>query len=126
MSIMIVFALIILLYSIMFFSTNSLMREVRSAFMLELSPSETAGRPIDRFNHSRILEREVEVGRIELSLVRLFTFHNFREGYIWVIYTHIIYDNDGTTLRGSARVPSKWRIEKINGAWEIVEIFEDP
>jgi hypothetical protein len=102
------------------------MRDVKRAFLLELSPSETSGRPIDKYNYSWIVERGRGVGQIELSLTRLFTLHNFREGYIWVFYTYIAYDEDGRILSGSSRIPSKWKIERIDGAWEIVEIYEDP
>ena len=56
----------------------------------------------------------------------LFTFHNFREGYLWVFYTYKVYDVDGNILTGSSRIPSKWKIVKTNGSWEIVEIYEDP
>ena len=124
---LVVMAIPFVLYALMFFSTNSVMREVESVFMLEVDYSELEGRAINRYNRNwvaRLSDREV--GEINLSLRRRFVIHNFRTGYIWAIYSHTVYDTGGVLITGSWRVPTRWRIERIDGAWEIVRIYERP
>jgi len=120
--------LVTTIYLAILISTNSLMREVESVFLLEVDRSVTEGRAIDLYNWvaDSIDATDREVGEINLSLRRAWVWHNFRNGYIWAEYTHVVYDIDGNMVTGSWRVPTKWRIERMNGSWEIVEIFERP
>jgi hypothetical protein len=47
------------------------------------------------------------------------------EGWIWVYYSSETVDNDGTTVHGSWRVPSLWKVEKnANGEWTVTQILE--
>ena len=117
--------IIFTLYALMLLSTNSVMGEVRSAFMLELDSSETEGRAIHKYNHYW-RGKDRDVGEINLTLRRRFVLHNFQRGYIWAIYSHTVYDTEGNLIGGSWRAPTRWRIEKIDGEWEIVEIYERP
>jgi len=115
------------IYSAMIISTNSLIRDVESVFRLEVDRSVTEGRPIDQYNYNNHAEaRGREVGGISYSLRRRFVWHNFQYGYIWARYTRVVYDIDGRILTGASRIPTRWRIERQNGRWEIVEIFERP
>jgi len=125
-SIIVFITIVVAAYLLMLINTNSVIREVRHAFMLELDVSDTIGRPIHKYNYMWVTDRGVDVGRVELSLCRLLTLHNFKNGYIWVLYTYKAYDVDGKILTGSANIFSKWKIEKKEGAWEIVEIVEAP
>ena len=118
-----VFAVIMAIYAIMLLNTNSLMKDVKSAFLCKTDLSETVGKPINRYNYQGYFDNE-EVGKVNLFLCRLFTLHNFRNGYIWAYYTVEAKNTEGKLITGSHRVPTKWKIEKINGKWEIVEIFE--
>lgn len=121
-----VIAIVIGIYIAMFISTNSVMREVRSAFMLELDPAETEGRAIDAYNYDWLNRREGrEVGEIYLRLRRQFVFHNFQEGHIRVSYIYRVHDTEGRLMTGS-RATATWRIERIDGEWEIVRIYEAP
>lgn len=109
----------------MFFDTNRLLKEVRSAFLWETARSETVGRPIDAYNYIRRADNDT-LGKADLTLIRLFVLHNFNNGYIWAYYSYKAYDEDGELITGSSNIPTKWRIHKDNGKWEIVEIFEAP
>ena len=110
-------------YAVMFFDTNGLMKEVRNCFLWKVDRSETVGRPIDAYNY---IEHHVgaKLGKANLTLIRLFTFHNFQDGYIWAWYSYQAYNEDGELLTGSLYIPTKWKIHKENGKWEIIEIFE--
>jgi hypothetical protein len=47
------------------------------------------------------------------------------EGWIWVYYSSETFNHDGSTARGSWRIPSLWKVEKNdNGEWVVVQIFE--
>ena len=110
-------------YCIMLIDTNPLMDEVKDVFLGKLIIEETQGFPIDRYNLR--YRNDAELLSEELSIVRLFTIHNFREGYIWARYTHYRQYAE-RQLSGSYRVTTKWRIEKVDRKWRIVEIHERP
>jgi diadenosine tetraphosphate (Ap4A) HIT family hydrolase len=49
------------------------------------------------------------------------------EGWIWVYYSSETFNHDGSTARGSWRVPSLWKVEKSDtGEWVVVQIREHP
>ena len=109
----------------MFFDTNGLMIQVRAAFLWKIDISETENKPINAYNYSRYAASET-LGEVYMTLVRLFVFHNFQDGYIWVYYSYEAYNQDGNLLTGSHSIPTKWKIHKESGKWEIFEIFEAP
>lgn len=110
-------------YCIMLIDTNPLMDEVKNVFLGNVSREETRGEPIDRYNIRR--RDDAVILSAEVSITRLFTIHNFREGYIWVRYAHKSESAQGS-LMGSGIILTKWKIKKENGKWSIVEIFEKP
>ena len=49
------------------------------------------------------------------------------EGWIWVFYSSETFNHDGSTARGSWRIPSLWKVEKNDtGEWVVVQIREHP
>lgn len=49
------------------------------------------------------------------------------EGWIWVYYSSETFHHDGSTARGSWRIPSLWKVERSDaGEWVVVEIHEHP
>jgi len=52
--------------------------------------------------------------------------HNFKDGYTWAWYCYQAYDTEGETITASWYIPTKWKIHKENGKWEITEIIEVP
>ena len=120
-----ILSVILIIYLAMLVNTNSLMRYVRDVFLWRVDSAETIGRPINRYNDSNRLAT-VELGEVKLTLIRMFTLHNFRDGYIWAYYSYEAHDTDGEIITGSWRIPTKWKIHKENGVWKIVEIIEAP
>ena len=50
-----------------------------------------------------------------------------KEGWIWVFYSSETFGHDGSTVCGSRRVPSLWKVERNNsGEWTVVLIREHP
>ena len=121
----IVLLIIVVVYMAMLLDTNDLMKEVRNAFSWKTERSETIGRPIDAYNGIKRANSET-LGETKLTLIRLFTFHNFRDGYVWAYYTYYAYNAEGGLITGSVSITTKWKIHKENGKWEIIEIFEAP
>ena len=117
--------IIVVVYAAMLFDTNSLMKQVRAAFSWEIDRSETTGKPINAYNYDRSNRGEV-LGKVHLTLVRLFVLHNFHDGYIWAYYSYGSYNEAGELISGSWNILTKWKIHKENGQWEIVEIVEAP
>ena len=132
--VMIIFVVGILLiacvYSALLLDTHSLMVEVKDAFEGKIPAEITEGTPLSRYN---IRDRgygtkgeKTDIGKATVSLLRYFTIHNFKDGYIWAIYSNEAFDFDGKPFCGSYRIQTKWKIHKEKGKWEIVEIFEAP
>jgi len=114
-------------YSALLLDTHSLMVEVKDAFEGKIPAEITEGTPISRYNiRDRGLGAERDIGETKVSLIRYFTIHNFKDGYIWAFYSNEAYDTNGKSFAGSYRIPTKWKIHKEKGKWEIVEIFEAP
>ena len=59
---------------------------------------------------------------------------NFKDdsGYMWVMYYHTAYDENGKVTYGSggedmySRIPARWELEKRDGEWTVVGIIEHP
>jgi hypothetical protein len=46
-------------------------------------------------------------------------------GWIWVYYSSETFNQDGSTVRGSWRIPSLWKVERNDsGEWVVVQILE--
>ena len=114
-------------YSAMLLDTHSLMVEVKDAFEGKIPVEVTKGKPLDNYNvRDRALRFGVELGETEVSLIRYFTIHSFKDGYIWAFYTNKAFDTSGKQFDGSGWIQTKWKIRKEDGKWDIVEIFEAP
>jgi len=122
---LVVAAIVLVFYFIILLNTNSLMREVRSTFLGEVDPSETPNRGIHAYNLGRHVNH-YDCYDVDLTVIRLFTFHNFHKGYVWVYYNYKVFDENRELISGSQNVFSKWRIQKEGETWEIIDIFERP
>ena len=117
--------LIVLMYVVLVVDTNGLIRDVKDLMLWKVPKENTAGMPIDRYNSNRSSYGYV-LGEAKISIFRYFVLHDFKDGYIWLVYTYEAYDLNGELITGSNLIPTKWKIHKKNGKWEIVEIFEKP
>lgn len=122
---------VICIYLAMLLDTYPLMKEVKDALRGNISAEITIGTPLSNYNiRTHFLENgketNLDIGETEVFLMRYFTIHNFINGYIWAIYSNKAFDSSGKPFDGSGRIPTKWKIHKENGKWEITEIFEDP
>ena len=122
---LIIVPVIVILYIVMLQNTNSLISEVRNVFLWQVDSSETAGKPIDRYNDQYRSSKEMP-SKIDFNIIRILTIHNFKDGYIWALYSYKAYDEDGEIITGSMFIKTKWKIHKENEKWEIVQIFEAP
>jgi len=121
----VIIAIVLISYSVMLIDTSSVMREVRDAFLGKIESSENIGGEINYYNFNSDYPDE-KLGKADLTLIRLFTLHNFHEGYIGAYYSYAAYDEAGDLITGSWRIPTKWKIHKENGKWEITDIYEAP
>jgi hypothetical protein len=114
---------IIFVYLIMLLDTNSIMRDVKSIFMGTHKFSLADDDPLNRYDDSNHYLKEKFV-KVELTVIRLFVLHDFRDGYIFAFYRYEALDENGKVLTGSMNIFTKWKIHKENGKWKIIEIFE--
>jgi hypothetical protein len=136
--------------------TNSIMREVRSAFFcpdyyisdhwydpkVDNDPNVnyvvyeegTLGRNIYAFyNIPRYLvlrlgkTTSLDQVNIDLKLCRLFAWHNFIRGKLWMAYTLELTGKDGKYINAWGWYPpTKLTIERVNGVWSVTDIDEPP
>jgi hypothetical protein len=70
--------------------------------------------------------RYIDQADIDLKLHRLFTWHNFRRGKLWFTYSIVVADVRGRHVQGSWDIPVKLTIEKVKGVWSVTDIDEAP
>lgn len=50
-----------------------------------------------------------------------------KEGYLWVLYTDKVFDDEGDIICGSSQVASLWKVQKDeSGIWNVISIKEHP
>jgi len=108
-------------YLIMLIDTNPVVNEVKNVMSGQISKELTQDTPLSMYNTA-----DWNPTSVNISIRRVFVWHNFRDGYMRVIYTYKAFDSSGTGLTGSSRVLSKWTIHKENGKWVITDIEEAP
>ena len=120
-------------------STNSIMHEIRAAFYcpdfyveesvyrpdmypeLYADPNvnyivyeKDPGRPnlYAHFNitHHSTATKHLEDVNIDLRLSRLFEWHNFNRGTVWIMYSVYVSDKDGNHIFGSKDIPVRLSI----------------
>jgi hypothetical protein len=109
----------------MLIDTNKLMQQTKDVFLGIIPRSETEGKPIHSYNVTSDYS-ETDIKKVDLTLKRVFTLHNFFDGFIIVYYTVFLYGYDNDIVAGSAEVFSLWRIHKEKGKWSIIAIKEAP
>jgi hypothetical protein len=149
-SIIMIFVIIVV---IMQLDTGSVMRDVRSAFYCPdyyvpddfydqkkyndpnlnyvVYESDTLWQNIYAYyNITRVLSlhseetRYIDQADIDLKLHRLFTWHNFRRGKLWFIYSIEVTDARRRSVKGAWDIPVKLTIEKVKGVWSVTDIEE--
>jgi len=135
--------------------TNSIMRDIKSAFYCSdfyveesfFKPNEYPDLYADpdvnyviykndpekpniyaHFNitsHS-VATKHLDQVNIELKLRRIFTWHNFSQGTVWIKYSVYVTDRDGNPIFGSADIPVKLTIQRVDGKWEVTGLYEAP
>ena len=106
----------------MFLNTNSVVHFVENVMIGNIDGAITANTPVDRYN---IVGRFPDA-KVKANIKRLFTFHNFFDGYMWVIYSYETIENDKDIRPGAWNIVSRWKIHKENGNWKVIEIKEAP
>ena len=126
--VIVIFLIMIAIYSSIFMNTNSIKKDVIQVLSGEVDPEITVGRPMNKYNSKASLSYLIpdERTKANVRIARLFVLHNFFNGYMWVRYTCEITSEDGTRIMGAWNVPAHWKIHRQNGKWEIVEIIEKP
>jgi hypothetical protein len=153
LTIIIVIGLFIVICGAMQLYTNSIMREIRSAFYCtdfyvekhmynpekypELYADPNVNYVIYEYNpenpnifahynitsHSEKTMHLDEVN-IDLKLHRLSTWHNFNTGALWLKYSLTVTDKNKEIITGSWNVPVKLAIDRIDGKWVITGLYE--
>ena len=116
------------LYAFMFHDTNNLVSHTKDLLRGEIDPEQTAGTPEDRYNTADQYANQLSgrVANVNVTVDRLFVFHNSRDGFMIVRYSFEALDSESRVLCGSWRIISHWKIHKVNDEWQIVGIRENP
>jgi len=82
-----------------------------------------ADTPLTRYN---VKAWEPNAAEVEANVTRLFVWHGFSKGFMYVRYFYKGEDASGKLLTASGPLISKWTIQKIDGEWVITDIEEAP
>lgn len=93
-------------------------REV-TAVMLNEQVSEDCLQRYDTSRYGNDVERSAKV-------IPLLVIHNGQKGYADVCYSYDVKNKDGALLCASKGIFSRWRIERVDGKWNITRITEKP
>ena len=98
------------------------MHNVKNIMVGNVDGTITAGTPLDRYNDVSSYPN----AKIKADIRRLFVAHNFFDGYMWVLYSYeypVSYQGYEYKA-GRWNVVSKWKIHKVDGKWQVVDIEE--
>jgi hypothetical protein len=116
-----VIILICLIYICMLYSTRTVIDDFEAC---------VSGKEIlNDVRNSEFYDMYYRAGAVSAENVKVTTplaLHNFNKGVMYVKYTYEAFDEDGSPVAGSYKVPSKWYIEKQNGRWIVTKIDERP
>jgi hypothetical protein len=78
------------------------------------------------FNRTNRLREDMYLDqlKIDLKLKRVYTWHNFKSGYLWIKFSADVKDQNGEIISGSGNTPVKMDIKKVNGKWIVTNIDE--
>lgn len=111
-------------YCVMLSNTNTLFADAKAIF--EGKKTVTDDNPLYRYRFDSESYPGNATKEINLSISRVWVWHNFKNGYMKVIYSVRYLDENGEIVSCSIGVPSKWYIEKNDGEWKITKIEEAP
>lgn len=105
-------------YITMIASVSSLFREATTVMLNKQIGKDC----LQRYDTSRYGNEAERSARI----VPLFVIHNGQKGYAYVCYSYDVKNKDGTLLCASSSTFSKWKIERLDGKWNVTNIVEKP
>lgn len=124
--VLLIIIMLLFIYLIMFWNTNSLIEYAKAVFYGEIPNEEIENTPWWGYYDD---VHEEGVAKVDLEIRRVFVIHNFFDGYMWVEYKHAKYDeNDELMYFSGAEFPycTKWTIHKEKGKWVLVDSNEGP
>ncbi len=115
-------SILIYRYHSIFSDTNSLIDYVESIFMGEVSSEEVADTWFSSFDIRKDRE-DMQQLQVELDIKRVFVWHDFKEGYMWVKIDCEARNSEGRVKYGTINY-ERWDIKKRDGKWDIISIKE--
>ena len=113
-------------FIVMLISTNELMAFAKSVFLGKYDKECAQNKLLQQRYDIISSHQSSHIVNVELTLNRIFILHNFSNGYVWVRYTCKYMDSNNETICSALGIYSKWIIQKQNGVWEVVKIYEKP
>lgn len=110
--------LMVLAYLIMFLNTNSLVNYVESIYRGKVSSEKLEN---EWYNHFDIVRKRPEIAQVDIDISRVFVWHNFHEGFMWVNIDCEAHDSSDRVTYGSDAY-ERWDIKKTERGWEIINV----
>ncbi len=155
MIILIPASICVLVIVLMQLGTNSVMREIKDAFYcsdfyveenqykpdkypeLYADPNvhyiiykDNPNKP-NLYAHFNITNNSIDTKhlsevKIDLKLHRIFAWHNFTKGTLWINYSVIVTDKEGNDVYAGVDIPVRLSLQRLNGKWEVTDLYEAP
>lgn len=127
--VLLIFISLTLIYLIMLWDTNPIVDYAEAVFKGEIPREEIENTPWDEYDTTNYSDGKPRgAAEVEIEISRVFVMHNFFDGYMWVTYENVGYDERGEMLYlDTAKLyPAKWKIHRENGKWVLVDVDEHP
>lgn len=106
----------------MLLNTNSLVKYVKSIYRGEVASETIEGTLYERFDLKDLKKEEPDVQDVEVNIARGIVWHNFRNGYMIVKVKLNGFNSNGDLEYREANY-EKWKIEKTESGWQIIDII---
>lgn len=113
----------IFIYFLIVNNTNSIIYDFKNCIKCNDISQEISSTELYRYYYD---DFQGTVADADVNIKRIFVFHNFNKGIMYVKYSCEKYDQSGNHLYGSSNVYAKWYIEKNEGRWVVVKVEENP
>lgn len=116
---------LIVSYALMIISTYNIVHDFKNCIKDDVENLDVKSSELYKY-YCRNALYDNRIYDVQSNVIPLLVIHGFNKGTMFVKYNCKTFDKEGTHIYGASNVYAKWHIEKKNGRWVVVEIFEKP
>lgn len=125
MSTLVFIIILSVIYILMLHETDCVVEDFVNCIAGNVTQKDVESSELYRYyNRSELYDDGVRSATANVK--RIFVWHNFRHGVMFVKYDCEAFDDAGNHIYSSSNVNARWNIKKINGHWIVTDVDEKP